>query len=150
MSALMMAAWLFAAAEIFMTGSQPLSPSLCNRGYLSIHLRPLLQKLCRWHQRKRKATHTPAAGAWHKWCEENIQEKMNVFSFWWGGLFWTLRMSIQGNKTSHYDNNTLMSKKRNFTGILRRNRSRSTKIHHLAPLAQTIQSKNWHNFSCFV
>lgn len=54
----MMAAWLLAAAEIFMTGSQPLQSSLCNRGYLSIYLRPLLQKWCRWHQRKKKAQHT--------------------------------------------------------------------------------------------
>lgn len=85
MSALMKATWLFVAAEIFMTGSQPLLSSLCNRGYLSIHLRPLLQKWCRWHQSKRKAQHTPAAGA--------------PMCFNFGvTIFWTFKLFTKGNK----------------------------------------------------
>jgi len=38
MSALMMAAWLFSAAEIFMTGSQPLSFAVSMQPGLSEHL----------------------------------------------------------------------------------------------------------------
>lgn len=104
MSALMMAAWLFSAAEIFMTGSQPLSFTVSMQPGLSEHLsEALLQKLCRWHQRKRKVIHTPAACAWHEWCEENVQGKIRVFSFWWGVLFRTLRLFTRGNKILHND-----------------------------------------------
>lgn len=75
-------------AEIFMTGSQPLLSSLCNRGYLSIHLRPLLQNWCRWHQRKRKAQHTPAAGA--------------SMCFHFGvNIFWTFKLFTKGNTILH-------------------------------------------------